>query len=101
MVDDLRFILVAVHRGQVARALQAEYKKHGAERFQMHCAQLAPRVWTHVSRLGTGTHYRILPAARPMLALELREVERLWWPEGAQIDARTWRERKAARRRRM
>jgi len=96
MPDLDRFILVACHRGPRASILQREYKAHG-DRFDFHGSLLSAEGWTHVQRKNTSTHYRFRHGKKPM-ALELREVVRLYWPPGVKVDPRTPRERRDERR---
>lgn len=101
-----RFILVAVHRGAAAAELYAE-RRWNPERFELisACGSPDPRAcYVHVERIGgamlyRGQHYRMTDRGRRKVVLELREVERLWWPEGASIDQRDPRDRARERHR--
>lgn len=100
-----RFILVAVHRGKAAAELYAE-RRWNPERFDLvsACGSPDPRAcYVHVRRVGgpmlySGQHYRMTDRGRQKVVLELREVQRLWWPEGAQVDSRDRAERVRCRR---
>ncbi len=95
-----RFVYIACHRGPAAAALFAERRWHD-DRFEMVeiCGSGTPgKSYSHFRRAGTAMHYRFTQHAKRKVVLELREVERLFWPDGAQIDPRTARDRRWAKR---
>lgn len=102
MSDDCeRYVLVTCHRGAPAAEFAAERRWH-PDRFELILMRAGPsgprRNYSVWQRRGTSTAYRFVGSGRFLLVLEMRRVERLWWPQGAQIDSRDWYERRNARR---
>jgi hypothetical protein len=95
-----RFVFVACHRGARVKLLrlQREVQPEAFELIEAFGSPTPHKSYGLVQRVGTSTHYRFGGTKREPYALELRAVQRLTWPADAEVDLRTARERRDARR---
>lgn len=98
--DCRRFVLVKCHRGDEARGLRDLIQIGRGKTFEVEsaCFGTWPRSYVLWRAIDTPALYMVRGHGKRLRVLQLHEVERMFWPDGAQIDARPRRERMTARR---